>query len=342
MVLSSLATEAREDSAELKHGDNSPPAPGPALTVGSLFSGIGGLDLGLERTGGFRTIWFCENDEYCNAVLRKHWPNVPNLGDIREVKWDEVERPDMLIGGFPCQDISIAGKHREGIHGARSGLWKEFSRAIEGLRPEWVIIENSPQLIKRGLGCVLQDLRDAGYEPLRPLLLRASEVGARHRRERLLLPAHIDLRGGDDGDAVGQWEQVLQNQIRFGQKNQQEQHERKRGFGTNSKVIADAVSVGKERNVAQEVYGKCGVSWWHDNGEFEEIREGRHLLEPLVCREVYGVSRGMDRIKCLGNAVVPACAEVIGEAVLAFERARSPIRRTDEGAILEFDRRRLA
>ena len=99
-------------------------------TVGSLFAGIGGFDLGFERAG-FDIIWQVEIDDYCTAVLARHWPTVPRYRDVREV--GGVERPTVLIGGFPCQDVSHAGK-REGIHGARSGLWKEFHRLIRELR----------------------------------------------------------------------------------------------------------------------------------------------------------------------------------------------------------------
>ena len=100
------------------------------ITVGSLFSGIGGIELGLERTGGFKTIWNCEIDPYASAVLKKHWPDVPNLGDITKVDWDGVERPEMLCGGFPCQDISVAGKGKGIEGGYRSGLWFEYAKAI--------------------------------------------------------------------------------------------------------------------------------------------------------------------------------------------------------------------
>src|SRR3990167_11328772 len=110
------------------------------ITVGSLFSGIGGIEYGLEKTEGFRTIWFVENYRYASAVLRKHWPAIPNLGDITKIEWEKVEKPDMLTGWFPCQDISIAGK-RKGINAERSGLWKEYAKAIRILRPKYALIE---------------------------------------------------------------------------------------------------------------------------------------------------------------------------------------------------------
>lgn|SRR5579862_6955983 len=118
------------------------------LTVGSLFAGIGGFDLGLERAG-MRVIWQSEIDPYASAVLKKHWPHVPNHGDIRFIHAGNAERPDVLCGGFLCQDISNAGK-RAGIDGEQSGLWSEYARVIGELRPRYVIVENVAALLWTG------------------------------------------------------------------------------------------------------------------------------------------------------------------------------------------------
>jgi DNA (cytosine-5)-methyltransferase 1 len=131
------------------------------LTVGSLFAGIGGFDLGLERTGGFKTKWQVEIDSHCQRVLAKHWPDVQRYGDIRTVTG--VERVDVLCGGFPCQDISNAGKCA-GIDGERSGLWSEYVRLIRELRPRYVLVENVAALLGRGMGRVLGDLSESGYD----------------------------------------------------------------------------------------------------------------------------------------------------------------------------------
>src|SRR5690606_7177861 len=120
------------------------------LTVGSLFSGIGGIDLGLERAG-METRWFSEIDPYASRVLAKHWPNVPNHGDITQIDFRAVEAVDVLCGGFPCQDLSLAGK-RAGIDGERSGLWSEYVRAIRDLRPRYVLVENVTALLSGGNG----------------------------------------------------------------------------------------------------------------------------------------------------------------------------------------------
>lgn len=159
------------------------------LKVGSLFSGIGGIEYGLERTGKFKTIWNCEIDPYASAVLKRHWPDVPNLGDITKVDWSKVPKPDLICGGFPCQDISIAGKGKGIVEGKRSGLWSEFARAIRILRPRYALVENVPELANRGLWLVLADLAQMGYDA-EWKIVSAAEVGAPHKRERIFIIAH--------------------------------------------------------------------------------------------------------------------------------------------------------
>ena len=115
------------------------------MKIASLFSGIGGFSLGLERAG-MKTISFCEIDKKCQLVLRKHWPNIPIYGDIkkltsRKLKKDGIKKPDVICGGFPCQDLSTAGKQK-GISGERSGLWTEYRRLISEIRPKFAIVEN--------------------------------------------------------------------------------------------------------------------------------------------------------------------------------------------------------
>jgi DNA (cytosine-5)-methyltransferase 1 len=168
------------------------------LTVGSLFSGIGGIELGLERTGHFRTIWNCEIDPYASAVLKKHWPEVPNLGDITKVDWNGVQKPDLICGGFPCQDISQAGGQAGLRKGKRSGLWSEYAKAIRVLRPRFALIENVPALSYLGLDVVLSDLASCGYDA-EWTLISAQSVGAPHIRERLFVCAYSVRDGCHDG-----------------------------------------------------------------------------------------------------------------------------------------------
>lgn len=163
------------------------------VSVGSLFSGIGGIELGLEMAGGFETRWFVECNSFAAAVLRKHYSGIPIYPDITRIEWGAVEPVDMLTGGFPCQDISNAGK-RKGIGGERSGLWKEYLRAIRSLRPKIILVENVSALTNRGLDVVLGDLSEAGYDA-EWFDLRASDVGALHRRERLFIVAYSTKLG---------------------------------------------------------------------------------------------------------------------------------------------------
>jgi DNA (cytosine-5)-methyltransferase 1 len=163
------------------------------LKVLDLFSGIGGFSLGLERTGGFKTIAFVEIDNYCQRVLKKHWPEVYLHSDIRTLtaaNWDHFgyPKPDVLTGGFPCQDISIAGK-RAGIDGERSGLWSEYARLIGELRPRYAIVENVAALLQWGMERVLGDLAQFGYDS-EWMCLPAGRFGAHHRRERIFIVAH--------------------------------------------------------------------------------------------------------------------------------------------------------
>ena len=157
------------------------------MKVGSLFSGIGGLDLGLERAG-MTVAWQSEIDPYACRVLAKHWPTVPNLGDITTIDWSDVEPVDLICGGFPCQDISPGGK-RVGIGGERSGLWSEFVRALRDLRPHIAVVENSGDLAVRGLDVVLGDLCEIGFNA-EWSTLSACSMGAPHMRRRLFIVAH--------------------------------------------------------------------------------------------------------------------------------------------------------
>lgn len=178
------------------------------LRVLDLFSGIGGFSLGLERTGGFETIAFCEIDPFCRQVLKKHWPDVPCYEDIKLLSGSQLEadgiRPDVICGGFPCQDISSSGAGL-GLQGARSGLWMEYARLIGEIRPRHVIVENVAALNFRGLGQVLGDLAAIGYDA-EWHTISASSLGACHERDRCWVIAYPEglsrLHQSDIGQAA--------------------------------------------------------------------------------------------------------------------------------------------
>ena len=157
------------------------------ITVGSLFAGIGGLELGLEMTGGFKTVWQVENDKYATRVLEKHWPDVRRWGDVATFPPDDGHdyRCDLICGGFPCQDISYAGKG-EGLGGERSGLFYEAARVIRILEPRYVLLENVSALLTRGLDAVLGTLASLGYDA-EWHCIPAAAVGAPHIRDRVFI-----------------------------------------------------------------------------------------------------------------------------------------------------------
>jgi DNA (cytosine-5)-methyltransferase 1 len=165
-------------------------------TIGSLFSGIGGLELGLERAGLGRVVFQVERDPYCRAVLAKHWPDAERFDDVQTFH-PGTRSVSVLCGGFPCQDISSANtaSKRLGLAGARSGLWGEYRRIISELHPppEWIIVENSPRW-EAWVPTVRSDLSALGYASL-PLVVSASFVGAPHHRPRGFVVAHTDSEG---------------------------------------------------------------------------------------------------------------------------------------------------
>lgn len=175
-----------------------------ATKAGSLFSGTGALDMAATVALGCEPAWFVEHDAAAARLLTHHWPDVPNYGDITTVDWSTVEPVEVLVGGFPCQDISSAGK-RAGIEGERSGLWTYFADAIRVLRPRYVLVENVSALVVRGLDRVLADLAALGFDA-EWASVRASAVGAPHRRERVFLAAAdtaSERRGRDESVDVG-------------------------------------------------------------------------------------------------------------------------------------------
>jgi DNA (cytosine-5)-methyltransferase 1 len=160
----------------------------------SLFAGIGGFDLGLERTGGFKTVAFCESEPYPQQVLRRNWPGVPVYPDVRTLTGDQLDRHgirtiDAITAGFPCQDISEAQQAPEGISGVRSGLVYHAIRLVDETRPRYVILENSHRLRRHGLDVILGALDRLGYDA-EWHVLRATDVGAPHRRKRVYVVAY--------------------------------------------------------------------------------------------------------------------------------------------------------
>lgn len=312
------------------------------LKVLDLFSGIGGFSLGLERTGGFETVAFCEINSYCQRVLAKHWPSIICFDDVRKLNahWLReagINTVDVICGGFPCQDISNAGK-RVGIGGERSGLWSEYARLIGELRPRFVIVENVAALLGRGLSRVLGDLAALGYDA-EWHCIPASAIGAPHRRDRIWIIAHpqglFQHVGGVErkssqaqipefGDSHFKIDSANSDQERFmGFRIGQNRNFGETQFRTGERVENDASDTWGERiqRVCRETVSRQqAFSWCKNLRRIEDLRERSDLPEPLVCRVNDGIS---ERLDSLGNAVVPQIPEILGYAILEAELGRS-------------------
>lgn len=287
------------------------------LRVLSLFAGIGGFDLGLERTGGFETVAFCEIDPFCRKVLAKHWPNVKQYEDVRELTADTLARDgiavDVIAGGFPCQDISLAGEGA-GLEGERSGLWSEIARLVGEVRPQFVIVENVSALLGRGLGQVLGELASLGYDA-EWHCIPAAAVGAQHIRDRIWIlacPEHAGLSVGR-GIVAAFAEGIQRSRVHFDVE--------EGGAEQAAALLADAIVSrlqGAEQPQQHRTQSECREerpSWTiAECGPLPHWRDWSS--EPRVGRVVDGVPDRTHRIKALGNAVVPQIPELIGHAIL--------------------------
>lgn len=288
----------------------------PGLTIGSLFSGVGGLELGLERAGLGPVAWQVEREPYCRAVLAKHWPGAARFDDVCTVGAHNLPPVDVVCGGFPCQDISRAGG-KVGIRGERSGLWSEYVRILRQLRPRYVVVENVADLLARGMGVVLGDLAESGYDAEWDCL-PAAAVGAPHRRDRLFILAYPQC-GGRGAQRVGRVGGPV-------------------GDGRDATDLPPTAShAGARAHVADAALGGRGPERPHASGcgatdgpsrGAEGARRGgpEHggrwwAVEPDVGRVAHGVPARVDRLRALGNAVVPQVAEVVGRLIVAREEA---------------------
>ena len=276
------------------------------LTVGSLFSGIGGLDLGLERAG-MRVAWQSEIDPYACKVLAKHWPEVPNHGNIKEIDWRRVEPVDVICGGYPCQPFSTAGKRR-GEEDPRH-LWPWVREAISQLRPRYAILENVRGHLSLGGTTVLGEIAAFGYDA-EWRVVSAASVGANHRRDRIIIVAYPN----DAGSGTS----------RRGDKSQGASCEQERQKHSQRRISGCSASMadtdGKQLGVdwSQVDVGQTDRSRVYDRARQEGYDGWKWWeTEPDVGRVANGVPNRVDRLRGLGNAVVPQVAEVIGRLVVA-------------------------
>jgi len=280
------------------------------MNVGSLFSGIGGIEKGME-TVGFNTVWFIEREPYCQAILRKQYPSATIYDDVTKIDFRTIPKVDILTGGFPCQDISNAGK-RVGIQGSRSSLWKYYCKAISEIRPKYAIIENVAALIRRGLNVVLSNLAEIGYDA-EWYCISASSVGALHRRERVFIIAYPNssrhIYGQiEEQPTEGREYALSQSKSICADVSNTQSNGCNRGRSEENISVGDREFLHCEEEVGSQVRSKT-------EGCLCNNEQGYWSSEPELGRVANGISNRLDRIKCLGNAVVPQCAEVIAKAI---------------------------
>jgi DNA (cytosine-5)-methyltransferase 1 len=295
------------------------------MTFGSLFAGIGGFDLGLERAG-MECRWQVEIDDYAGSVLAKHWPTVTRWGDVRTFPPDDGGswEVDLLCGGVPCQPVSLAGKKRGAAD--ERWMWGEFLRVVATLSPRIVVAENPASILSNDRGRtfagILAAIQSAGYS-VEWHTVSARDVGAPHRRDRVFvvgrkepslgkvpvlraLPLH-DSRGARPRLPMPADRGVERKPVRA------------------QDDLADAGRTGLQGAVLEHAgeglpRPRSGT-WGNKNAEVSDTFTGWRATEPGVCRVAHGVPHRVDRLRCLGNAVVPQVAEVIGRAIIELDAA---------------------
>jgi len=276
-----------------------------------LFSGIGGFSLGLEATGGFETKAFCDIEKYPRQVLQKHWPHVKQYEDIKELNYerlkaDGIDSIDIITGGYPCQPFSIAGRQK-GEQDPRH-LWPEYFRLVKELRPTWVIGENVSGHIKLGLDTVIEDLESEDYS-VRPFSISASSIGANHQRERIWILAH---------SRRSQWPRAEQRRENENETRKENANQFERSSSTSEVDVANTNDerlqrqwqsrnqftprFNSSRESSEEGQGTVGQGWWES--------------EPNMGRVAHGIPKRVDRLKSLGNSLVPHIPYYIGKTIL--------------------------
>ena len=310
------------------------------MKVLDLFSGIGGFALGLEAAG-FETAAFCEIDPYAQKVLKKNWPGVPIYDDVRRITADRLVSDgvgvDVITGGFPCQDISVAGR-REGITDqSRSGLFYELIRVIRLVRPKFVVMENVAAILNNGLDIVLGELSEAGYDA-EWSIISASSLGAAHRRSRWWCVAYTNDYGSSSssinevnvetdsssqerqnqvsessGSSESSDSRVIQsfkdvadsdsNKCKTGSEQLQQQGQTTIG----SSFVTNSNSEGLQRKILSKM--ESGI-WSAKHTRRLDPNWRSYVSKPILPRGSYGLSNRVDRTKALGNSIVPAVAAI--------------------------------
>jgi len=295
------------------------------VKIGSLFAGVGGFELGIERAiPNSETIWQVEQNPFCQSILSKHWPKAKIYNDVRDIKINNVDPVDVLLGGFPCQDISTAGKQKGVNDGEKSSLWWEMWRIIGDIRPRVVIMENVANIIRLGGSDVVGSLTQIGYD-CEWTVISAQQFGAPHVRERWFCVAY----------SSGQRHQTSQDQsIRF--ESQRQGIRSKSPSGAISKSIpnthgafaGELTQLSRRLEASQNPQNGTSFGSPFMSSDGDHSRGGhwsRCKDKPILCGVDDGVSDWMDRttkrehnkrLQALGNAIVPQCSQWVGEQVL--------------------------
>ena len=288
------------------------------LKVLDLFSGIGGFSLGLENTGGFETVAFCEFDKHARKVLNKHWPEILIHEDVRTLDGKQYRRSvDVVCGGFPCQDVSVAGKKKGITDGERSNLYVEMLRIISECLPGYAIFENVTGLLAgesgRWFAKFLYDLAEIGYDA-QWHCISASYVGAPHHRDRIWIIAYPK----HDGQTTTKERQGLRKGNDGSEKRKKSASELEglslQGVFTDSDMLRRERCIKISNCIKQQIW-KLGSSITKRRNRFD-------LSEPGLCGTNDGVSGRSHRLKQLGNSVVPLIPELIGRAILKYEESK--------------------
>jgi len=284
-----------------------------------LFSGLGGFSLGLEATGGFETVAFCDIEKFSRKVLKKHWPNVKQYKDIKELTYEQIKEDtlapiDIVTGGYPCQPFSIAGSQR-GEKDTRH-LWPDMFRIVKECKPTWVIGENVSGHIKLGLDTVLQDLESEGYS-VRAFSISASSVGANHQRERVWIIAHSNM---ENTRQHGRRIESTWDTESIGPRTSEETEWSPNSDKVNgSSERASLVGESSDTN-SQGLQGRRSEQQLRENEtERPTSWDSWWESEPSVGRVANGIPHRVDRLKGLGNSLVPAIPFIIGQSILREE-----------------------
>ena len=282
------------------------------LSILDLFSGIGGFSYAAEQlVGGFKTIAFCDSDEPCRKVLRKHWPNTPIFTDVRSLQAKDIQPlcPNglsLITAGFPCQDLSVAGK-QAGYDGDRSVLFYEIIRLARELRPDFLLLENVRNLLSHKDGETFQEtlfqIAKAGYDA-EWAVIPASDLGACHRRERIWIIAHssgANRQGWSEGIGRRQWSAADANRCWVS----------KGSGGSNASPHANnSRPQGQRPECELPESGGEGAPAWSSGSPMLSPEWRSYLSQPVLRRGDDGLSGRVDRLKQLGNSIVPQVAVI--------------------------------